>query len=79
MDIQARKLDLIGEFLRIADEGIIDKLESIIRNENKKQLKNKIEPMSLNEFHEMINQAKQDKENGNVVSHQALKNRIKSW
>ncbi|MDT3738812.1 MAG: hypothetical protein RO257_04850 [Candidatus Kapabacteria bacterium] len=79
MDIQARKLDLIGEFLRISDEDIIDKLESIIRIESKKQPIDKIEPMSMNEFHKLIDQAKQDKANGNVVSHQDLKKRIKTW
>jgi hypothetical protein len=79
MDIQERKLDLIGEFLRISDESIIDKFEYIIGIDREKKLRNKIEPMSINEFHEMIEQAKQDKANGNVVSHQDLKNSIKSW
>jgi hypothetical protein len=79
MNIQARKLNLIEEFLRISDESIIEKLESFIRIEKKKQYDRELKPMSLNEFHEMIDQAKQDKANGRVVSQEELKKRIKSW
>ncbi len=35
--------------------------------------------MSLNEFHEMIDQAKDDKAKGRVVSHEDIKKKIKSW
>ncbi|NHB68941.1 hypothetical protein [Perlabentimonas gracilis] len=79
MNIQARKLNLIEEFLRISDESIIEKLESFIRIEKKKQYDRELKPMSLNDFHEMIDQAKQDKANGRVISHEELKKRIKSW
>jgi len=79
MNIQARKLNLIEEFLRISDESIIEKLESFIRIEKKKQYNRGLKPMSLKEFHEMIDQAKQDKAEGRVISHEELKKRIKSW
>lgn len=79
MNIQARKLNLIEEFLKISDESIIEKLESFIRIEKKKQYDRELKPMSLNDFHEMIDQAKQDKANGRVISHEELKKRIKSW
>jgi predicted transcriptional regulator len=35
--------------------------------------------MSLKEFHDMIDQAKQDKANGRVISHEELKKRVKTW
>ena len=79
MDIQARKLHLIEEFLKISDENIIEKLEYFINIEKQKQYDKDIKPMSLEEFHDMIDQAKQDKANGRVVSHEDLKERIKSW
>ncbi|MDX9908431.1 MAG: hypothetical protein RBS23_03135 [Mariniphaga sp.] len=79
MNIQARKLNLIEEFLRISDESIIEKLESFIMTEKKKQYERDLKPMSLKEFHEMIDQAKQDKANGRVISHEELKKRVKSW
>jgi hypothetical protein len=79
MDIQARKLSLIEEFIRISDESMIDKLESLIRIEKKKLHERELKPMSLNEFHEMIDQAKDDKAKGRVISHEDIKKRIKSW
>lgn len=79
MSIQARKLVLIEEFLRISDESLIAKLESLIRQEKKVSHERKLKPMSLNEFHEMIDQAKLDSDEGRVISHQELKKKVKSW
>jgi hypothetical protein len=79
MDIQARKLNLIEEFITITDESIIEKLEFLVRTEKKKLHERELKPMSLNEFHEMIDQARDDKTNGRVVSHDDLKTKIKSW
>lgn len=79
MNIQARKLGLIEEFLRISDESLIIKLESLIRQEKKLSHERNLKPMSLNDFHEMIDQAKKDSEAGRVISHQELKKKIKTW
>ena len=79
MNIEARKLELIEEFLRISDESIIEKLEALIRVEKQKRYERELTPMSVNEFHEMIDQAKLDKENGRVISHKDLKTKVKSW
>jgi hypothetical protein len=79
MNIQARKLVLIEEFLRISDENLITKLESFLRNEKKITRERNLKPMSLNEFHEMIDQAKKDCDAGHVISHQDLKNKVKAW
>ncbi len=79
MNIQARKLVLIEEFLRISDESLIEKLESLIRQEKKASHEKSLKPMSMNEFHEMIDQAKQDSDAGRVITHQELKKKAKSW
>ncbi|MCH8545501.1 MAG: hypothetical protein LAT54_02095 [Cryomorphaceae bacterium] len=79
MDIQARKLNLIEEFLKISDEKIIEKLEFFIRLEKQRKNNTALEAMTLEEFYAMIDQAKEDQANGRVVSHEALKQRIKSW
>ncbi len=79
MNIQARKLSLIEDFLRIADESLIEKLESLIRIEKKKHSDRELKPMSLSEFHKMIDQARQDKAEGRIISHEELKKDIKSW
>lgn len=79
MNIQARKLDLIEEFLRINDEGLITKLESFIKQEKKISHERSLKPMSLNEFHETIDQAKRDSDSGRVISHLELKKKVKTW
>lgn len=79
MNIQARKLGLIEEFLHINDESLIIKLESVIRQEKKLLHDRNLKPMSLNDFHEMIDQAKRDSDAGRVISHQELKKKVKTW
>jgi len=79
MNIQARKLVLIEEFLRISDESLITKLESFIKQEKKASHDRNLKPMSLDEFHEMIDQAKRESDAGQVISHQELKKKVKTW
>lgn len=79
MNIQARKLGLIEEFLHINDESLILKLESVIRQEKKLLHERNLKPMTVNDFHEMIDQAKRDSDAGRVISHQELKKKVKTW
>ncbi|MDQ3394359.1 MAG: hypothetical protein M3512_09650 [Bacteroidota bacterium] len=79
MTIQSRKLSLIEEFLKINDEEIISKVESLIKEENYKRYENTQAPMSMDEFRGMIDQAKRDSEEGRIISHQDLKRKIQSW
>lgn len=79
MSIQSRKLILIEEFLRISDESLITKLESFMRQEKIISHERDLKPMSLNEFHEMIDKSKQDSEAGRIISHQDLMTKVKSW
>ncbi len=76
MDISARKLSLIEEFLTLTDETIITKLESFIKKE--KQSKT-ISPMSKDDFLKMIDKSKLESESRQVISHQELLDQIESW
>ena len=79
MNIQARKLVLIEEFLRISDETLITKLESFIKHEKKISHERNLKPMSIDKFHAMIDQAKQDSDAGRIISHEELKKKVKTW
>lgn len=79
MNIQARKLVLIEEFLRISDEKLITKIESLIKQEKNISREMNLKPMPLNEFHEMIDLAKQESDAGRVISHLELKKKVKTW
>jgi hypothetical protein len=78
MNIEARKLVLIEEFLRIQDENLLKKLESFMRKENKISHERNLSPIPLNEFHEMIDQALRDSESGKVISHEELIKKVKT-
>ena len=79
MNIQARKLVLIEEFIRINDESLMTKLESLIRHEKKAIHERKLAPISINELHEMADQAKRDSDAGHVISQKALEKKVKLW
>lgn len=79
MDIQARKLSFIQEFLRITDDKIIDKLELLIKSEKMKKADIEHKPMNINQFQEMINNSLEDSNNGNLIDHKDLKAKINSW
>ena len=79
MNIQARKLNIIEEFLGITNVDSILKIESFIKQEKKNNLEQNLNPMSISDFNKMIDQAKKDSEEGRVISHQDLKTKIKSW
>lgn len=79
MNLHERKLVLIEEFLNIRDESLIAKLESIIRQEKKENQERHLNPMALDDFHEMIAKAQKDREEGRVISHQNLIRKIKTW
>ncbi len=79
MNIQARKLELIEEFLRINDEGLITRLESFLKQEKKISHERNLNPMSMSEFHGLIDTAIKESDEGRVISHQELKKKIKTW
>ena len=39
-------------------------------------IEKELKPMSLNEFHNMIDKAIQDSDSGRVISHEELKNKV---
>ena len=79
MDILARKLNLIEEFIQISDESLIEKLEDLIHSEKKALHDREFSPMSLPEFHQMIDKAIVDKNEGRVISHNEMKRKVESW
>ena len=79
MTVEARKLHFIEEFLKVTDENIISQMERLLRNEKREQQENSLQPMNLNEFKHIIDKAREDVEQGRVISHENLKQEILSW
>ena len=79
MDIQARKIHFVQEFLRVADDELVTKLESLLRIERKKKLDEELHPMTLKEFNEIIEKSEDDFNNGRVIEARNLINQIDIW
>ena len=47
MDIQAKKLSIIQEFLRINSEELINKLDKFLHDEKKKIYEKELQPLAL--------------------------------
>jgi hypothetical protein len=79
MDIQTRKIHFVQEFLRLKNEEIIEKFENILRVEKQKMYEESIQPMSIKEFNQVIDNAEEDSQNGRLISSEDMKKEISSW
>jgi hypothetical protein len=79
MDLQARKIHFVQEFLRLNNENIISKFEQILHTEKKKLYSEKFSPMSLPDFNQIIDNSEEDAANGRVKEIHELDKDIDSW
>lgn len=79
MDIQTRKLHFVQEFLRLANDNIIDEFEKMLQQERKKIIEQEISPMTLAEYEKRIDSALEDLKNNRVTTAKKLKKEIASW
>jgi len=79
MNIEARKLSLVQEFLRVSDEEVIAKLEQVLRDEQKKKLEKELSPMTMEEFYGMIDKSEDDIKAGRVSEARELLKKVDKW
>ena len=77
MNLQARKISFVQEFLRLKNEEIISGLESMLKKRKSEIYENELEPMSLDNFNKEIDQALEDSENDRVIKATDLKSKFK--
>jgi len=78
--VDSRKLHLIEELLKVDNEDILKKLESIIQEERMKVLEKELsQPMSLKSFNAMIDKSENDLASGKATSVNELKRKIQKW
>lgn len=75
MDLQARKISFIQEFLRIQNEEVIIGLENILKKSKSEIFKKNLKPMDLDKFHDEINQSLVDSDNDRVIKTVDLKSK----
>lgn len=78
MDIQIRKLKLIEWIAREKNETIIVGLEKF-RKYSHIKTKEKVNPMTIDDFYAMINEAEQDSKNGRVIEQSELVKQSENW
>ena len=66
MNLQAKKLHFLEEYLRLNDEGIINKLDEILRKERKKELAEKIKPLTKMDLQRKLDRSEKDIAEGNL-------------
>ena len=79
MDLQARKITFVQEFLRLQNEEIISGLEHLLRMKKCELYEKTIVPMSMEQLNSEIDQAMKDSEEGRIITTSELKKKIKKW
>ena len=78
--LELRKLDFIEEILKVEDENIIIKLQTILKEECLKVLdKELVKEMSVVDFNEMIDKSEADLQVGKIISSKELKMKVQNW
>ena len=79
MDLEARKISFVQEFLRLESEEIVTHLETILHKQKVELLDQEMKSMSIDQFNKEIDQSLDDAKNGRIISAKDLKSRIKKW
>ncbi|MDO9038535.1 MAG: hypothetical protein Q7U59_09340 [Lutibacter sp.] len=79
MNLEARKLSFIQEFLRLQNEEIVSGLENLLRKRKIELIENDFKPMSIEQFNSDINQSLDDSKNEKLIKAIDLKAKIQKW
>lgn len=79
MDLEARKISFVQEFLRLQNEEIVSGLESLLRKKKAELIENNLKPMSLEQFNSEIDEAMEDSAQGRMIKATDLKAKIQKW
>ena len=79
MDLQARKIEFVQEFLKLKSEKAITKLENLLIQEQRKQLKEDFQPKTLELLNEEVDLALRDSANDNVIDSDTLLEKYQEW
>ncbi len=79
MNIEARKIEFVKEFLRLQNEDIISGLEQLLRVKKSDLLERDLKPMSKQQYDLEMDQAMEDSASGRMISVDDLKAKINKW
>ena len=79
MNLEARKISFIQEFLRLQNEEIVIGLEKLLHKRKAELIDMEMKPMSIEQFNNDIDQSEDDFKNGRIISANDLKAKFKKW
>jgi hypothetical protein len=79
MDLHARKILFVQEFLRLESEEIVNGLEDLLRKKKAEHYKHQLKPMSPDQFNNEIDQAMIDSDENKITSASELRKKAKQW
>ncbi len=79
MDIEARKIEFIQEFLKLQSEEAIIRLEKVLKKEKKLSGNREIQPMSKKELNKRIDKSMKDSKEGKLTEVNDLMAEIEKW
>lgn len=79
MDLEARKISFVQEFLRLQNEEIVSGLEKLLRKRKAELIEKNFKPMTMEKYNAEIDQAMEDSKNGRMIKATDLKAKIQKW
>lgn len=79
MDLEARKISFVQEFLRLQNEEIVSGLEKLLRKRKAELVEQNFKPMTMKQYESEIDQAMEDSKNGRMIKATDLKTKIQEW
>ena len=79
MNLEARKISFVQEFLRLQNEEIVIGLENLLHKRKAELLDKDMQPMSIEQFNKDIDQSEVDIKNGRFISTSDLKAKVQKW
>ena len=79
MDLEARKISFVQEFLRLQSEEIVIDLENLLHKQKVELLDQEMKSMNTEQFNKEIDQSLDDARNVRIVSGKDLKSKIQKW
>ena len=79
MDLQARKIEFVQEFLKIQSEDILVRLENLLKKETSKDHNQDVKPFTVEEFNDRINRSMLDSKHSKLTDNEEIIAEMHKW
>ncbi|WP_298507560.1 hypothetical protein [uncultured Kordia sp.] len=79
MNLEARKIEFVQEFLKLQSEEIISGLEELLKKRKVEMMESNIKPMTMEQYNSEIDQAMSDSKEGRMMKATDLQSKIQKW